>query len=298
MSVADAAREYLRADQIRAAVEPDNATMLLRLRDALSWCAVRQGRNEEAERVLRDLMTPQYPPQRVGPLFWAQARIDYGIALKSLGKDEDAERVMSEALQELRSSLGPDHFFVAVVQNELGDLYTRQSRWQAAVTSLLEAQKILRQRTGEEGQATLIVGANLGIVQYRTEQYKQAADTLQGVRTHLVALLGASSPQAQSASYYLAASLASLRNFADAAPLVQGLKAEDLASAEPRDDWPARLDALRGEILLGEGQRARGLALLAPAVRSMQDRKTPATDIAPFLKVLSDASPDKVAKTN
>ena len=298
MSVADAAREYLRADQIRAAVEPDNATMLLRLRDALSWCAVRQGRNEEAERVLRDLMTPQYPPQRVGPLFWAQARIDYGIALKSLGKDEDAERVMSEALQELRSSLGPDHFFVAVVQNELGDLYTRQSRWQAAVTSLLEAQKILRQRTGEEGQATLIVGANLGIVQYRTEQYKQAADTLQGVRTHLVALLGASSPQAQSASYYLAASLASLRNFADAAPLVQGLKAEDLASAEPRDDWPARLDALRGEILLGEGQRARGLALLAPAVRSMQDRKTPETDIAPFLKVLSDASPDKVAKTN
>ena len=32
---------------------------------------------------------------------------------------------MSAALTELRESLGPDHFFVAVVQNELGDLYIR-----------------------------------------------------------------------------------------------------------------------------------------------------------------------------
>jgi tetratricopeptide (TPR) repeat protein len=128
MSVADAAREYAAADLIRARIEPDNDTLLLRLRDALSWCYVREGHNEEAEQVLRELMTPKYPPQRVGPLFWAQARIDYGIALKNLNRDEDAERVISAALAELRDSLGRDHFFVAVVQNELGDLYIRQAR--------------------------------------------------------------------------------------------------------------------------------------------------------------------------
>ena len=289
MSVADAAREYAAADRIRAVIDPDNDTLLFRLRDALSWCYVRQGRNQDAERVLRDLMTPQYPPQRVGPLFWAQARIDYGIALKSLGKDEDAERVMTAALKELRDSLGPDHFFVAVVQNELGDLYIRQARWGQAVESLREAQQILRQRTGEHGQATLIVGANLGIVQYRTGQFQQAVDTLSSVRTDLVSLLGASSPQAQSVSYYLAASLAAVRRYADAAPLLDGLQPTDLASAEPRDDWGPRLDALRGTILWGQGQNAQAVALLAPAVKTMEEHRTPSADLEPFRKALASA---------
>ena len=260
MNAADAAREYVAADRIRAAIDPDNDMLLLRLRDALSWCYVRQGHNEDAERVLRDLMTPQYPPQRVGPLYWAQARIDYGVALKSLGKDDDAERVMSAALEELRESLGPDHFFVAVVQNELGDLYIRQSKWALAVASLREAQQILRQRTGEHGQATLIVGANLGIVQYRTAQFQQAVDTLSGVRTDLVTLLGATSPQAQSVSYYLAASLAAVGRYTAAAPLLHDLRPADLASAEPRDDWAPRLDALRGTILGGQGHYADAAA--------------------------------------
>ena len=295
MNAADAAREYVAADRIRAAIDPDNATLLLRLRDALSWCYVRQGRNQDAERVLRDLMTPQYPPQRVGPLFWAQARIDYGVALKSLGKDDAAERVMSAALEELRQSLGPDHFFVAVVQNELGDLYIRQSKWELALASLREAQQILRQRTGEHGQATLIVGANLGIVQYRTAQFQQAVDTLSGVRADLASLLGATSPQAQSVAYYLAASLAALGSYAAAAPLLHDLRPTDLASAEPRDDWAPRLDALRGTILWGQGHYADAAALLAPAVKTMQEQHTPAADLEPFAKALASARRGSVA---
>jgi non-specific serine/threonine protein kinase len=204
---------------------------------------------------------------------------------------------MSAALTELRESLGPDHFFVAVVQNELGDLYIRQARWQAAVQSLEEAQRILRQRTGERGQATLIVGANLGIVQYRTAQYAQAVDSLSGVRTDLVGLLGASSPQAQSVSYYLAAALTGLGRYSEAAPLLQDLQPADLASAEPRDDWAARLDAMRGEVLLGLGQKVNAIALLAPAVRTMQERKTPAADIEPFVEALSRAQRDSTLRS-
>jgi eukaryotic-like serine/threonine-protein kinase len=295
MSVSDAAREYAAADHIRASIDPDNDTLLLRLRDALSWCYVRQGRNADAEQVLRDLMTPNYPPQRVGPLFWAQARIDYGIALKNLNRDEDAERVMSAALTELRDSLGPDHFFVAVVQNELGDLYIRQTRWEAAVQSLQEAQRILRQRTGEHGQATLIVGANLGIVLYRTGQFAQAVGSLSGVRTELVSLLGESSPQAQSVSFYLAASLAGLGRYSDAAPLLQNLQSADLASAEPRDDWAPRLDAMRGSVLLGLGLKADAVALLEPALKAMQERGTPSADLAPFILALARAQHDSPA---
>ena len=87
-----------------------------------------------------------------------------------------------------------------------------------------------------------------------TAQYQQAVDTLSGVRTDLVSLLGATSPQAQSVSYYLAAALAAVGHYAAAAPLLHDLRPADLASAEPRDDWAPRLDALRGTILEGQGQ--------------------------------------------
>ena len=119
------------------------------------------------------------------------------------------------------------------------EIFISEARWQAAVQSLVEAQQILRQRTGERGQATLIVGA--------------------------------SSPQAQSVSYYLAASLAGVGRYAEAAPLLQDLLPADLAGAEPRDDWAARLDAMRGEVLLGPGQKANAIALLAPAVSCLSN---------------------------
>jgi len=98
---------------------------------------------------------------------------------------------------------------------------------------------------------------------------------LSGVRTDLVTLLGATSPQAQSVSYYLAAFLAAVESYAAAAPLLQDLRPTDLASAEPRDDWAPRLDALRGTILRGQGHYADAVALLAPAVKAMQEQHTP-----------------------
>jgi tetratricopeptide (TPR) repeat protein len=249
-------RRAVAADRIRAAIYPDNDSLLLRLRDALSWCYVRLGRSDDAERVLRDLMTPAYPPKRVGPLFWAQARIDYGIALRSLGKERDAEGLMNTALSELRTSLGADHFFVAVVQNELGDLYVRQNRWSDAVQSLRDAYRILRQRTGEHGQATLVAAANLGIVQYRSGQFQDAAQTLTGIHEDLVRQLSAQSPQAQIVAFYLASALSSVGRYADASRLVTNLDAPDLASAEPREDWAPRLQALRGAILSGQGHKS------------------------------------------
>jgi eukaryotic-like serine/threonine-protein kinase len=243
-----ALNEYAIADRIRAAVYPGSDTMLLRLHDALSWCYVRLNRFDDAERVLRDLMTPLYTPQRVGPLFWAQARIDYGVALKSLGKDQDAERVMSDALREVRTSLGPDHFFVGYAQNELADLYARQERWPEAVQSLGEAYRIFRARTGEHGQSTLLIGGNLGIVQYRTGHFQAAVDTLTPIYADLLGQLGASSPQAQIIAYYLASALESRGRRDEAARLIVDLQPSDLANAEPRDDWPSKLQSLRASL--------------------------------------------------
>jgi non-specific serine/threonine protein kinase len=278
--------EYQAADRVRAAIDPANDSLMLRLRDSLSWCYARLNRNDEAASVLRDVITPAYTPDRVGPVFWAQARVDYGIALKADGKNADAERILSEALMEIRHSLGPTHFFVAVVQNELGDLYSREGQWPKAVQSLSEAYAVLRLRSGEHGQATLIVAANLGIIEYRTGQTQRAIDTLTPLYDDLKRQLGVSSPQAEAAAFYLSCALSNIGRYREAGDLIPSLVATDLEAAEPRGDWTQRLDALRGEVLLGQGHTTDGLAMLTKAVNAMASLTTPDDDLSIFRKAL------------
>lgn len=289
MSAAQALTEYAAADRIRAVIDPDNDNMLMRLRDGLSWCYVRMGRTAEAEQVLRDVISPRYPPERVGPVIWAVARIDDAIALMSLQRYDEAEQVLRAALEELRQSVGNDHFFVGYAQNELGELYTRRSQWAAAVDSLREAYRIFGLRTGPQGQATLTAGANLGIVEYRTGHPVDAVKTLAHMRAEFVSTLGEASPQAQIVAFYLACAQRDLRNYTDASTLVAHLDSAQLADAEPREDWGARLMALKGAILLGQGSKAQALALLGPAVAEMEKRHTPAEDLDPFKQQLAAA---------
>lgn len=73
MAAAQALKEYTLADRVRSVIEPDNDNLLVRLRDGLSWCYVRLNRTEEAERVLSEVISSRYPPERVGPVFWSVA---------------------------------------------------------------------------------------------------------------------------------------------------------------------------------------------------------------------------------
>ena len=253
MSAAQALQEYAAADRIRAVIDPDNDSLLVRIKDSLSWCYMRLNRAEEAERVLRQVMAPKYTPERVGAVFWAQTRIDAALVLTTLGKYDEAQPLLMAALQELRTSAGPDHFFVGYAQNELGELYTRKNDWAAAADCYREAYRIFRLRTGEHGQATLAVGANLGIVQYRTGHPADAVPILSSIRTEFIDTLGEDSPQAQIVAFYLASAQSDLHNYTEAATLVGHLQPVQLAGAEPRDDWDARLKTLRGTILLGQG---------------------------------------------
>jgi non-specific serine/threonine protein kinase len=287
MAPAQALDEYAAAEKVRAAVEPNNLSLMVRLRDAVAWCYSRLDRNMDAERTLREVIGPGYSPERVGPLFWAQTRIDYGIALKVLGRNDEAEKVMTEALGELRKDLGSDHFFVAVVQNELGDLYSREARWADAVRSLRDAYAILKQRSGEHGQATLIAAANLGVVELRTGETAQAIKDLSAAHADLAAQLGEASPQAESTAYYLALGLANDRHFGEAAQLLPSLNPADLTAAEPREDWVPRLEALRGQIFLGQGRLHDGIETLTQALAEMDRLKTPPEDSAPFRSLLA-----------
>jgi len=88
----------------------------------------------------------------------------------------------------------------------------------------------------------------------------------------------------------LSRALSSIGRYREASVLLTPLIAADLEAAEPRGDWTQRLDALRGEILLGQGRKNEGLAKLAAAVDAMSALPTPDDDLPTFRKTLEAAN--------
>jgi serine/threonine protein kinase/predicted negative regulator of RcsB-dependent stress response len=278
----DAARsltEYQTVYRVQQAIDPTNATLMFRARDGISWSYLRLGQSAAAEQILRDLMVPTYTPQWVGPLTWAQARLEYAAALLDSKNYAAAEKFARAAVTEIRDALGSDHYFTGVSLNQLGEVYSEQGRWDQAVDAYKQAREVMRQRVGDTGQGTLIAAANVGIVEYRTGQYAEAIKELTPLHDTLVKELGAPSPQAQSVAFYLASSLSVVGQPAPAAQLTEQLDPVALAAAEPRNDWPERLQALHGEILLAQGRLDQAVAALAPAYEHMRLANAPAGDL-------------------
>jgi non-specific serine/threonine protein kinase len=286
---AAALAEYQAADRIRKAIDPNNLALLFRVRDGIAWCELRLGRNQEAEGILRALFKSDNTPDRVGPIVWVMVRMDYATALTELERYDEAEQFFTTALAEIRRSLGNDHFFAGAALNELGELYVRQGRWDRAGESYRQAYDVLRLRTGDDSQGTLIAQANLGIVEFHAGDSAKAVEVLRPVRDNLVRQFGESSPQAQSVSFYLACAQSALGHGHEASDLSAHLDAVALAAAEPRNDWPLRLQALKGEILLMEGRADAAVAQLEPAVAAMQAAHTPTWDLDPIKDALQRA---------
>jgi non-specific serine/threonine protein kinase len=239
--------EYQAVYRVQQVIDPSNITLTFRARDGISWAFLRIGASAAAELILRDMMSTSYSPQQVGPLTWAQTRLDYAAALRESKKHADAERFAKAAYAEIRDALGVDHYYTAISLIELGDVYAQEERWELAVTAYQQAEDIMRRRTGGADQGTLEALASLGEVKYLTGKPAEAVRILNPVYQALVKELGVASPQTQSAAYYLAASLCGQGQCAQAVSLSGHLEPAALVAAEPRDDWPQRIKALNEE---------------------------------------------------
>jgi hypothetical protein len=147
----------------------------------------------------------------------------------------------------------------------------------------------MRLRAGETGQGTLIAGGNLGIMEFRTGRFADSVASLSAVYRVLEQQLGADSPQAQSMRFYLASALCHTGDLKRASALAEGLDAVALEGAEPRADWPERLEGLQGQILLEEGKPQQAVAPLEMAYSQMQKVNAPSWDIDPIREALERA---------
>jgi eukaryotic-like serine/threonine-protein kinase len=286
----DVLHNLLKAEQIRHALDAADDGMLYEIRSALTRCYLRLGRPTEAEAALREVMQDPYTLDRLGPGRWVHVRIFYGTALNRLHRSEEAERLLSETINTARSTIGADHYYTGLALNELGVALAARGSFDLAATPIRESFEIMRRHQGDRNQATLVLRANLGIIEYRGGQLQAAIDTLSAARSDLTALLGEKSPSVQGVSFYLASALTDAGRSDEGAALISATDPAALTSTTSgAAGWALRLQALRGQIQIAQGRKTDGLALLVPAIQQMKAAGVESHVIEPFEKVLERA---------
>jgi DNA-binding winged helix-turn-helix (wHTH) protein/serine/threonine protein kinase len=249
--------EFAATERVRQVVNPDDENQLVRVRLGTCWCELRLGHPELAEAALSDLLTPSFPPERVGPLLWSMLRIEDATVLIARQRHEQAEQALIAARQQLQHSFGDDNVFVANADNELGELYRNMGRWSDADGSYSEAHRIFALLHGEQSINALITLANLGEVEYRLGNAATAVQMLSPVQERFRSSLGPKDGSAQVVAFYLASAQCALGQYAQASLMAHDLDPVQLRLAEPEGNWNQQLAALR-ETIAARGQTPGG----------------------------------------
>ena len=121
-------------------------------------------------------------------------------------------------------------------------------------------------RYGEDKQATLVETGNLGMSEYECGDASAGLDYIRRADSELRRLYGENNVAAHHLRFFLARALVEKKRFGDALQMAEGLDVKALAAGDSKPGWEHRLNALRGEVLLGLGRAKEGKALLSTAL--------------------------------
>jgi non-specific serine/threonine protein kinase len=272
MQPARAFEAFKAAEAVRARVAPQDDAWLIRVRADMAWCDVRMQRHADALEALRDLMAPEYTPERIGVGAWAKVHLQAALALMTLHEYAQAEQVTRDAIAEIQRVVGPDHYLVGLGWNHLAAVLKANASWERALDAARRAHRIFSSAMEPNNRATLAARADLAVLEYLSGNSKDAVLQLASVHASLESALGAESPVTQYVDYYWANALVDLGDVATAADLFEMLDAADLNAMDPGIDWDLRLQGLQGRILLAGGRKDAGRALLQAAVSKLSQR--------------------------
>ncbi|MBY9067220.1 tetratricopeptide repeat protein [Hyphomonas sp. WL0036] len=249
---------------------PDNPEASYRLKMDLAQVYSRVSRHEEAIALLADLQSPAYAEAGVSQAVRARALMFYGASLFYDARYEEAEPVLKDAITALTEVFGAESSQVVEAQNTLANLYATSGNWEPALPLVTEVRQKMCALHGEGHLTCLMTMGNEAVFQWFLGDAPGAVANLEPVVETFRTQLGPDSPAVHVLAYYLAMAKLEVGGADEAMALAQPLDAGKLAAGSPGDDWQLRIDGLKGMALIGQGQCAEGLALLQPAVKSMQ----------------------------
>ncbi|WP_176693234.1 protein kinase domain-containing protein [Arenimonas terrae] len=283
---------HRRADPLQRRLHPDEAPMAALIRSSIADAMLRLGRTEEAEQLLRTLLSdPLLAPERIGESTVAGYRIMLARALRSLGRYDEALPLAEAAASTSERILGPDNYTTLVQMSVIASIHDYAGDCAKALPIARTVRERMAKRYGENRQATLIETGNLGFKEYDCGDRETGLAWLGKAESGLRRHFGEDNVAAHSFRYALARALTEQRRYAEALAMVDGLNVAALTAGDATPGWELRLRALRGRILVLAGDADTGRPLLAEAVPALEALGTEEpSDIAALQQLL--AAPD------
>ena len=268
---AKALPEYLIAVPAQQQVEPDNFTVGDSMRMDLIYAYTQNGKlaqaRQEGEKLITDI-NARGDDNGLVPAF-AKAAIARTYTMQ--GELAKAEEQLRQAQKTIVDLLGAEHTRAMMVLSDLLDVAVKRHDWPQALEYAQRLHQGFLGKFGPEHTFSNVTAISLAQVLFESGDSRQALALLEPAYTRLVAQFKPENPQSQAAAYWLAVVRLDLGQTAAAAPLLQTLDAKALESVAADGNWPARLDAARGLLLLQNGDRAAAQPLLQSGVDGLKN---------------------------
>ncbi|MDO5610140.1 MAG: tetratricopeptide repeat protein [Pseudomonadota bacterium] len=283
---------HQRADALQRQLRPDDAMMAALIRSNLADAELRLGRSDAGiARLQAMLADPLLDASRIGESAHAGHQIMLARALRNQGQYAQALALAAQASATSERVLGADHYSTLIQLSTLASIHDASGDCPEALAVARTVRQRMADRYGAHQQGTLVETGNLGFKEYtcgdREAGLTHIAAAERGLREHY----GENNVAAHSFRYGLARALVEQKRWGQAQTMLGGLDVAALTAGDSRSGWEHRLQAMRGEILIGRGEVAEGSAQLAGALSALQAQGSEDADELQRLQALLAANP-------
>ncbi|WP_370305192.1 protein kinase domain-containing protein [Sinimarinibacterium flocculans] len=270
LNVAAALNHFRALQALALRHEPEDTWLAFHTSDGIAQCLYRLGHHDEAERHFRAILSdPRFVPENIGSAT-ALVKVSLGAVLKASGRAREALPLVVEGQSEMEAANGPDDYNVITALGHVGGVHAALAQHEQALAIYGEVHERLQRRFGEHHQLTLMQLVNVGISHLNLGHSAQAVSSLQRAEAGLGEQYGDDNAMVQSARYYLSLALSDTNELEQALALLDKTQATRLRTATGGRAWTAKLDALRGKVLIRMGAVEEGLQLLVPAIERLE----------------------------
>jgi len=286
--VVEAERSLHRADALQRRLVPDDVMQGVGIRINLADAYLRQSKLDEAVALLTETLDdPSYAPARIGETYFSAMQFNLARALRNQGKYGDALPIAIAAQRASARVMGEKSWQALVQLSGVANIQDRAGNCPAALAAYRKVHAGMVTSFGAEKQGTLVEAGNLAAAEDSCGDKTVALRLLRDVIGALHRQDGPGNPHAQVYSFSLAQMLAEQSKYSEALQVLGGLDPATITAGDSTPGWPARLDAVRGEILIRMGNREEGRILLASALSALEPLQVDdAAELARLRKML------------
>jgi tetratricopeptide (TPR) repeat protein len=256
-----------------------------RLRVYAADCEYLLNRPQAAIDTLKPIFaTPDYL-SHYGVRYGALAAIAQGRALGALGRLDEADALMTQALQALREHLGPGHQFTLIAANELGNVKVLTGKEAQALGLFQSVYEQTRKQYGADATLAFMAQANVGDLEMSLGHDDAALRDLLTAKEGLTRREGPNFPQIREVKLDLATVYVALGRLSEAQAMIDGIDQSVPHVEGANGPFAARLDALLAQMAMKQGDKQRARDLIQRATAGLRAGQTAPAVLAKYAAI-------------